>query len=114
MYTREKYRTLSRTLVVDARVRLVTAHQNGIAVSNNTAVGIPADGNYVQRQFSVGPTGVELPESKGLLYIDTAEPIILQLGNASITIEGQYIVTGKHPACVLVSDELQTVNVIQY
>lgn len=114
MYTREKYRPLDRTLVLDARIRSVLGQQNSITKSNSTAVPVPQTEVYTEQRMVVGPTGVELRPTQGLLYIDTAEPIYMQLGTTLITIEGQFILTGKQPACVLVSDEPQTVNVIQY
>lgn len=114
MYDRKRYRPLDRTLVVDARVRSVLGQQNSITCKNTTAVGVGVDDVYTEQRFVVGPKGVELRPTQGLLYIDTAEPIIMQLGTTSITIDGQFILTGKQPACVLVSDVPQTVNVIQY
>lgn len=114
MYTRKRYRPLERTLVVDARVRTVLGQQNSITTSNSTAVGVPQDEPYTEQRLVVGPKGYELQPTQGLLYITTAEPIILQLGTTAITIEGQFLLTGKQPACVLVSDVPQTVNVIQY
>ncbi|QZE60050.1 hypothetical protein pEaSNUABM35_00133 [Erwinia phage pEa_SNUABM_35] len=114
MYTREKYRKLDRTLVVDSRVRSVSGQQNAIMKTQKTAVGIPEDGLFVQQSVIVGPKGYQLPEIKGLLYIDTAEPIILQYAGGQMTIEGQFTLTGKMDQSVLVSDVDQRVNVICY
>lgn len=114
MYNRKRYRPLDRTLVVDARVRSVLGQQNSITTSNSTAVGVPQDAAYMEQRVVVGPKGYELPPTQGLLFITTAEPIIMQLGTTAITINGQFILSGEQPACVLVSDVPQTVNVIQY
>ena len=114
MYDRKKYRPLDRTLVVDARVRSVLGQQNSIMFNQSHAVGIPQSAAYMEQRVVVGPEGFELRPTEGLLYIDTAEPIFLQIGTSVMTVDGQFILTGKLPACVLVSDEKQTVNVIQY
>lgn len=114
MYTREKYRKLDRTLVIDSRVRSVTSNQNEILKRQSTAVGVPLDGLYQMQSVIVGPTGYQLPEIKGLLYIDTAEPIILQFGGGQMIIEGQFTLTGKMAQAVLVSDVDQRVNVVCY
>lgn len=114
MYTREKYRKLDRTLVIDSRVRSVTTGQNTILRRQSSSVGIPVDAMTAQQSIIVGPKGYQLPEIKGLLYIDTAEPIILQIGGAQVIVEGQFTLTGKMGQCVLVSDVDQRVNVICY
>lgn len=114
MYTREKFRKLDRTLVVDSRVRSVTSNQNAVLRHQSHAVGVPLDGAYQTLSVIVGPKGYQLPEIKGLLYIDTAEPIILQFGGGQMVIEGQFTLTGKMAQSVLVSDVDQRVNVICY
>ena len=113
MYTRKPYRPLDRTLVVDARVRSVSGQQNRILTSNATAAGIPQDEPYMEQRVVVGPAGYELRPTQNILFITVGEPIIMQIGTTAITIEGQFILTGKQPACVLVSDVPVTVNVIQ-
>lgn len=114
MYTREKYRKLDRTLVIDIRVRAVTSNQNAILKRQSHAVGIPLDGEYQMQSVIVGPKGYALPEVKGLLYIDTAEPVVLQFAGGQMIIEGQFTLTGKMAQSVLVSDVDQRVNVICY
>lgn len=114
MYTREKYRKLDRTLVIDSRVRAVTSNQNSILKRQSHAVGIPLDGAYQMQSIIVGPKGYALPEIKGLLYIDTAEPIILQFAGGQMIIEGQFTLTGKMAQSVLVSDVDQRVNLVCY
>ena len=114
MYTREKFRNLDRTLVVDSRVRSVSGKQNAIMKRQSTSVGIPTDGLYMEQSIIVGPKGYQLPAVKGLLYIDTAEPIILQFAGGQMIIEGQFTLTGKMDQSVLVSDVDQRVNVICY
>ncbi|QZE58699.1 hypothetical protein pEaSNUABM28_00142 [Erwinia phage pEa_SNUABM_28] len=114
MYTREKYRKLDRTLVIDSRVRSVTSNQNSVLKRQSHPVGIPLDGLFMEQSIIVGPKGYQLPEIKGLLYIDTAEPIILQFAGGQMIIEGQFTLTGKMAQSVLVSDVDQRVNVICY
>jgi len=114
MYTREKYRKLDRTLVIDSRVRAVTSNQNSILKRQSHAVGIPLCGEYQMQSIIVGPKGYALPEIKGLLYIDTAEPIILQFAGGQMIIEGQFTLTGKMAQSVLVSDVDQRVNLVCY
>ncbi|QZE59381.1 hypothetical protein MPK66_gp137 [Erwinia phage pEa_SNUABM_2] len=114
MYTREKYRKLDRTLVVDSRVRSVSGQQNAVMKRQSSAVGIPEDGMFMQQSIIVGAKGYQLPAIKGLLYIDTAEPIILQFAGGQMIIEGQFTLTGKMDQSVLVSDVDQRVNVICY
>ena len=114
MYTREKYRKLDRTLVIDSRVRSVSSNQNEVLKRQSHPVGIPLDGAYSMQSVIVGPKGYALPEIVGLLYIDTAEPIILQYAGGQLIIEGQFTLTGKMAQTVLVSDVEQRVNVICY
>ncbi|WOL24371.1 hypothetical protein fHeYen902_025c [Yersinia phage fHe-Yen9-02] len=114
MYTREKYRTLSRTMVVDTRVREVTAMQNNVIRRQSQSVGISEQAITQSTTVVVGPKGVSLPATLGLLYVDTAEPIIMQIGGAQMIIEGQFVLTGKLDPVVLVSDVEQRVNVFQY
>ncbi|QYW04468.1 hypothetical protein pEaSNUABM14_00143 [Erwinia phage pEa_SNUABM_14] len=114
MYTRQKYRKLDRTLVVDSRVRSVTSNQNEVLKRQSHAVGLPLDGLYQMQSVIVGPTGYQLPAIVGLLYIDTAEPIILQFAGGQMIIEGQFTLTGSMDKSVLVSDVDQRVNVICY
>lgn len=114
MYTRQKYRKLDRTLVLDSRIRSVTSNQNEVLKRQSHAVGIPLDGITTQQTVIVGPNGYQLPAIVGLLYIDTAEPIILQYAGGQMVIEGQFTLTGSMEKCVLVSDVDQRVNVICY
>lgn len=115
MYTREKYRKLDRTLVIDSRVRSVGSNQNAILKRQSHSVGVPVeDASFQQISVIVGPKGYALPEIKGLLYIDTAEPIILQYAGGQMIIEGQFTLTGKMAQSVLVSDVDQRVNVVCY
>lgn len=114
MYTRQKYRKLDRTLVIDSRIRSVSSNQNATLRQQAHAVGIPTDGLIQQQSVIVGPTGYQLPAIVGLLYIDTAEPITLLYGGAQITIEGQLTLTGKMDTAVLVSDVEQRVNLVCY
>ncbi len=115
MYTRQKFRKLDQTLVIDSRVRAVSSNQNSILKRQSHAVGVPeSDATFQTMSIIVGPTGYQLPEIKGLLYIDTAEPIILQFGAGQMIIEGQFTLTGKMAQSVLVSDVDQRVNVVCY
>ncbi|QZE56335.1 hypothetical protein pEaSNUABM40_00139 [Erwinia phage pEa_SNUABM_40] len=114
MYTRQKYRKLDRTLVIDTRVRSVSDRQNAVLSRQSSAVGIPLDGMIQQQSIVVGPKGYQVPEIKGLLYIDTAEPIILQFAGGQMVIEGQFVFTGQMAQSVLVSDVDQRVNLVCY
>jgi hypothetical protein len=114
MYNREKYRKLDRTLVIDSRVRSVSSNQNTVLKRQSHAVGIPLDAVFAEQSIIVGPKGYALPAIKGLLYIDTAEPIVLQYAGGSLTINGQFTLTGIMDQCVLVSDVDQRVNVVYY
>lgn len=108
------YRKLERTLVIDSRVRTVAQTQNNVTRRQTSAVGIPEDENYDVRSIVVGSDGYQLPASKGLLYIDVAYPLDVQIGTATIRVTGQLTITGAVPAVVLVSEDPQAVNVIQY
>lgn len=114
MYTRQKFKSLDRTLVVDTRVREVTQTHNTVESVQSHSVGIPTDGIYQQRSLIVGAKGIELPETLGFLMITTAEPILMQIGSSRITIEGQFVLTGIMPPVVLISDVDQRVELIQY
>lgn len=114
MYTRKKYKSLERTLVVDTRVREVTQNHNTVESFQSHAVGVPTDGIYQQRSVIVGTKGIELPETLGFLMITTAEPILMQLGSSRMVIEGQFVLTGTMPPVVLISDVDQRVELIQY
>lgn len=114
MYTRQKYKSLDRTLVVDTRVREVTQNHNTVERVQSHAVGVPTGGIYQQRSVIVGAKGIELPETLGFLMITTAEPILMQLGASRMIIEGQFVLTGSMPPVVLISDVDQRVELIQY
>lgn len=114
MFVRNPYKSLSRTFVIDTRIREVTNLSNTDIKRQSHAVGVPVDETYSSQQVVVGPTGYQLPATKGCLFIETAMPIILQLGTASIIIEGQFVFTGKMDQCVLVCDEQQRVSIVQY
>lgn len=114
MFNKTRYRNLERTLVIDSRVRSVTQFANQVQRRQSHAVGIPENAAYNQMSVIVTDKGYELPESLGLLYIDVAQPIKLQIGESFLTIEGQFTITGKVPPVVLISATPQSVNVIQY
>lgn len=114
MFNKERYRSLERTLVIDSRIRNVTQFQNVVVKRQTTAVAVPTNANYNTLSLIVGPTGYALPATKGLLYIDVAQPIKMQIGETLLDIVGQFTISGTVPPVVLLSDTEQAVNVIQY
>lgn len=114
MFQKTRYRNLERTLVVDSRVRSVTQFANQVQRRQSHAVGIPENEAYSQMSIIVDNKCHELPATKGLLYIDVAYPIKLQLGETFITIHGQMTLTGSMGPVVLIAESPQSVNVIQY
>lgn len=114
MFNKTRYRSLERTLVMDTRIRGVTDVGNNVLRRQSSAVGVPEQSNYAVQSLVVGPQGYQLGETKGLLYIDVAYPISLTIGDTILRVTGQFSVTGALPPVTLISEEAQSVNVIQY
>lgn len=114
MFTKTRYRSLERTLVVDSRVREVSQEHNSVIRSQTHSVGIPEDEIFNSISVIVGPKGYALPATKGFLHVDTGNPLKMQIAGTFIEIHGQLLLTGALPEVVLVSETEQRVHVIQY
>jgi hypothetical protein len=113
MNKKRVFRPLSGTIVLDIKADLVTSTTRNTLRRNTAAVGLPIEApNYAVLSAVVGPEGYSVSATENILMIDTPATIEAAIGGTRMTIDRQFINTGKFPEIVLFAQEPTRVNLV--
>ena len=113
MNKKRVFRPLTGTIVIDLKADFVTSKTRDTLRRNTAAVGLPLEGpNYASSSVIVGPSGYTVPATNHILMIDTPTTIEAAIGSARMSIDRQFLNTGKFPEIVLFAQEETRVNLV--
>lgn len=113
MNKKRVFRPLTGTIVIDLKADFVTSKTRDTLRRNTAAVGLPLEGtNYSSSSVIVGSSGYSVPATEHILMIDTPSTIEAAIGGARMSIDRQFLNTGKFPEIVLFAQEDTRVNIV--
>ncbi len=114
----EAYSSPASTIL--AEVMLTKVSPKFRQTLNRQVAPAPIDSGYMLNQVSVmvGPTGLQMPATHKILYIESAYPIAMQVGSSISRIGntqgGVFLLVGEHPVYVLSAESDVPVSIFYY
>jgi hypothetical protein len=112
------YSQPAQTILMDVMLTKVTPKFRAPMVRQTAPAAVDAGYQINQVSVVVGPLGYQVPATAKILYIETAYPISMQVGDSITRIGteqgGVFALVGSHPTCVLVAESDVPVSIVYY